>query len=127
LSFARALRCLSQQPQQDSIKPCASCVIPTSCTQGRECSAVFVCRGRPVSSLVPVSQPSRTGKPKNIQLVQCEQQMAVLVRTSVKSQTVTRKQTVAENFSFKQSALETPIKVVEKGGYCFLKISADVQ
>ena len=34
---------------------------------------------------------------------------------------------MAENFSFKQSALETPIKVVEKGGYCFLKISADVQ
>ncbi|KAK1887179.1 Short-chain dehydrogenase/reductase like YusS, partial [Dissostichus eleginoides] len=49
------------------------------------------------------------------------------IGTSVKSQTVTRKQTVAENFSFKQSALETPIKVVEKGGYCFLKISADVQ
>lgn len=61
--------CLSQQPQQDSITPCASCVIPSSCTQGRECSAVFVCRDRPVSSPVPMSQPSRTGKNlKNIQL-----------------------------------------------------------
>lgn len=68
LSFARALPWLAQQPQQDSIKPCASCVIPTSCTQGRECSAVFVCRSRSVSSPVPVSQQSRTGKPKNIQL-----------------------------------------------------------
>lgn len=68
LSFARALPWLAQQPQQDSIKPCASCVIPTSCTQGQECSAVFVCRGRPVSSPVPMSLQSRTGKPKNIQL-----------------------------------------------------------
>lgn len=68
LSFARALAWLAQQPQQDSIKPCASCVIPTSCTQGRECSAVFVCWGSPVSSPVPMSQQSRTGKPKNIQL-----------------------------------------------------------
>lgn len=68
LSFARAQTCLAQQPQQDSIKPCASCVIPTSCTQGRECSAVFVCRGRPVSSPVPMSQQPCTGEPKNIQL-----------------------------------------------------------
>lgn len=68
LSFTRALHWLAQQPQQDSIKPCASCVIPTSCTQGRECSGVFVCWGRPVSSPVPVSQQSHTGKPKNIQL-----------------------------------------------------------
>lgn len=35
------------------------------------------------------------------------------------NQTITRKQTVAVYFSFKQSAMETPIKVVEKGGYCF--------
>ena len=37
---------------------------------------------------------------------------------------------MAVYFSFKQSAMETPIKVVEKGGYCFKKkkkISADVQ
>ena len=68
LSFARAPARLAQQPQQDSIKPCASCVIPTSCTQGRECSAVFVCRGGPVSSPVPMSQQLRTGEPKNIQL-----------------------------------------------------------
>lgn len=66
LSFTRALPRLPQQPQKDSIKPCASCVIPTSCTQGRECSAVFVCWGRPVSSPVPMSQQSHTGK--NIQL-----------------------------------------------------------
>lgn len=40
LSFARAL-----QPQQDSIKPCASCVIPTSCTQGQECSPCLCAEG----------------------------------------------------------------------------------
>ncbi|CAL8359469.1 unnamed protein product [Lota lota] len=29
---------------RDSAKPCASRVIPTSCTQGLKCSTVFVCR-----------------------------------------------------------------------------------
>lgn len=60
-------------PQQDSVKPWASCVISTSCTQGRECNAVFVHWRRPVSSPVLMSQPSRLGKPKNIQLCVCEQ------------------------------------------------------
>lgn len=59
---------ITQHPQQDSIKPWASCVISTSCTQGRECNAVFVHWRRPVSSPAPMSQPSRLGKPKNIQL-----------------------------------------------------------
>lgn len=34
---------------------------------------------------------------------------------------------MAAHFSFMQSVMETPIKIVGKGGYCFLKITADVQ